>query len=102
MGLRPAAGIPTSLKEVCQAPWGMLTVTRIASSELGKAKATGYRAGSLGLNKLGRGGPREGRYPFFSGLTLTSSQYGGAVPCCLRSENKIQRDRGSAAACELL
>lgn len=33
-GLRPVASIPTSLKQVCQVPWGMLPVTRIASSGL--------------------------------------------------------------------
>lgn len=32
---------------------------------------------------------------------LTSSQCGGAVPCCLRSESRSQRVQGSVAVCEL-
>lgn len=47
-------------------------------------------------------GLTSARRPLPAGPTLTSSQCGGVVPCCLRSESRSQRGQGSAEACELL
>lgn len=47
-------------------------------------------------------GLTSARCPLPTGSTLTSSQCGEAVPCCLRSESRSQRGQGSAEACELL
>lgn len=86
--------------------WAIWEMDRTSGQPLVPTQSWQQSAGRTGwrevVNDRASMGLTSAMCPLPTRPTLTSSQCGGVVPCCLRSKSRSQRGRGSVEACELL